>query len=247
MVSEFGNLPIDSIGINELAEYRKKWKVSVGTDRKKIERLRAFFRFCIGREFIEKNPAIHLVAGKEKPKQSVPFTDEEIAAIMRGIEEFPDSPPGRRKQLRAFVLLLRYSGLRIQDAISFTMDKISDGNLMMPTQKTGQVVWLPLPDIVLEALKGLGERPFWNGSGTIKTFMGNWQRTLERLFKRAGVVGSAHKFRHTFSVNLLTRGVGIEDVAILLGHNSIRITERHYSAFVKVRRDRLMEAVKRTF
>jgi Phage integrase family len=69
-----------------------------------------------------------------------------------------------------------------------------------------------------EALEGLGERPFWNGSGTIKTFMGNWQRTL--------VMGSAHKFRHTFSVNLLTRGVSIEDVAILLGHNSIRITER---------------------
>ena len=125
MVEEFGNLPVDSIGMNELAEYLKRWQVSVGTDRKKIERLRAFFRFCIGRELIEKNPAIHLVAGKEKPKQSVPFTDEEIAAIMRGVEQFEIQ---RRKQLRAFVLLLRYSRLRIQDAVRITMTKFPTRN-----------------------------------------------------------------------------------------------------------------------
>jgi integrase len=153
----------------------------------------------------------------------------------------------RRKQLRAFVLLLRYSGLRIQDAVRLTMDKISDGKMMLSTQKTGQVVWLPLPEVVVRELEGLDERPFWSGSGTIKTFVGNWQRTLERLFKRAGVKGSAHKFRHYFSVNLLTRGVPIEDVAVLLGHSSIKITEKHYSQWVKVRQDRLEEAVRRAW
>lgn len=127
------------------------------------------------------------------------------------------------------------------------MDKISDGKLMLYTQKTGQVVWLPLPEIVVTALQGLGDRPFWSGAGTIKTFVGNWQRTLERLFKRAGIKGSAHKFRHTFSVNLLTRGVPIEDVAVLLGHSTIRITERHYAQWVKVRQDRLEAAVRLTF
>ncbi len=77
--------------------------------------------------------------------------------------------------------------------------------------------------------------------------MGNWERSLARLFKRADVVGYAHKFRHTFSVNLLTRGVSIEDVAVLLGHNSIRITEKHHAQWVKVRQDRLEEAVRMTF
>ncbi len=118
---------------------------------------------------------------------------------------------------------------------------------MLYTQKTGQIVWLPLPDVVVKGLEGLGQRPFWNGSGTIKTFVGNWQRSLDRLFKLAGVVGHAHKFRHTFSVNLLSKGVSIENVALLLGHSSIRITERHYSAFVQARQDVLEEAVRRTF
>jgi hypothetical protein len=53
------------------------------------------------------------------------------------------------------VLLLRYSRLRIQDAIRLTTDKISAGKLMLYTQKTGQAVWLPLPDSVIGNLKGL--------------------------------------------------------------------------------------------
>jgi site-specific recombinase XerD len=247
MVDRFGNVPVDSIGIDTLAEYRETWKLAPATSRNKVERLRAFFKFCMERKWCSENPALLIKNHRVVQRQSIPFKDEEIAAIMKGVDEFPDSPAGRRKQLRAFILLLRYSGLRIQDAINFTMERISDGSMMVRTQKTGQVVWLPLPEVVLEALKGLGERPFWNGAGTIKTYMGNWERTLERLFKRASVKGSAHKFRHTFSINLLSRGVSIEDVAVLLGHSSIRITERHYSAFVKVRQDRLMEAVRRTF
>jgi integrase/recombinase XerD len=240
MVQEFGGVPIDAVGIEELSKYREKWTVSAGTARKKIERLRAFFKFCIERGFIEKNPAMLLKHPKSVSKPSIPFTEEEIEKIVAAVEDFP------RENLRAFVLLLRYSGLRIQDAVRLTMDKISDGKLMLYTQKTGQAVWLPLPDIVVKELKGLGHRPFWNGEGTIKTCVGNWQRTLERLFKKAGVHGSAHKFRHTFSVNLLLHSVSIEDVAVLLG-NSPRIVQKHYAPWVKVRQDRLEESVKRAW
>ena len=54
-------------------------------------------------------------------------------------------------------------------------------------------------------------------------------------------------FRDTFAVQLLTRGVSIEDVATLLGHTSIRVTEKHYAPWVKVRQDRLEEAVRKAF
>ncbi|MGO9265557.1 MAG: tyrosine-type recombinase/integrase [Candidatus Binataceae bacterium] len=139
------------------------------------------------------------------------------------------------------------SPLRQQRAVRLTMDKISGGKLMLYTQKTGQAVGLPLPESVVKELEGLNERPSRSGAGTIKTFVRNWQRTLKRLFKTTGVKGYAHKFGHYFSVNLLTRGVSIEDVAVLLGHSSIRVTEKHYPALVKVRQDRLEEAVRRTF
>jgi integrase len=46
-------------------------------------------------------------------------------------------------------------------------------------------------------------------------------------------------FRHTFSVDLLSNGVPIEDVAVLLGHQNSAITSKYYNAFVKSRQERL--------
>lgn len=38
----------------------------------------------------------------------------------------------------------------------------------------------------------------------------------------------SHRFRDAFAVELLLAGGPIERVSILLGHQSVRVTERHY-------------------
>ena len=64
----------------------------------------------------------------------------------------------------------------------------------------------------------------------LHTAVGTWQRTLRKLFKRAGIVGShARRCRDTFSVEFLLSGVPIEDVSILLGHKNIKTTLDHYA------------------
>lgn len=100
---------------------------------------------------------------------------------------------------------------------------------------------------MLRELEALPFRPFWSGNGLPKSAVANWQRTLARLFKLAGIEGHAHRYRDTFAIRLLTAGVSIEDVAVLLGHGDIKITQRHYAPWVKVRQDRLEEAVRQTF
>jgi integrase len=52
-----------------------------------------------------------------------------------------------------------------------------------------------------------------------------------------------HK-RQTFATDLLSRGIPIEDVSVLLGHKSVRITEAYYSHWVRARRERLEERVR---
>ena len=46
---------------------------------------------------------------------------------------------------------MRYSGLRIQDAVTIGPERIIDGKIFLYTQKTGAPDWCPSP-FVLEAL-----------------------------------------------------------------------------------------------
>jgi len=49
----------------------------------------------------------------------------------------------------------------------------------------------------------------------------------------------SHRFRDTFAVELLLAGVPIERVSVLLGHQSVRITEKHYNPWVRSRQEQL--------
>ena len=49
------------------------------------------------------------------------------------------------------------------------------------------------------------------------------------------------------SVELLLAGTSIDDVRILLGHSSVKITEKHYAPWVKARQERLEENVMKTW
>jgi len=51
-------------------------------------------------------------------------------------------------------------------------------------------------------------------------------------------------FRDTFAVELLLAGVPMYQVSLLLGHSSVKITERHYAPFCKARQQQLAAAVK---
>jgi integrase/recombinase XerD len=47
--------------------------------------------------------------------------------------------------------------------------------------------------------------------------------------------GHAHRFRDTFATELLLAGVPMDRVAILLGHQSVKVTEKFYAAWTAER------------
>jgi integrase len=70
------------------------------------------------------------------------------------------------------------------------------------------------------------------GPGGHKTIQNT--RALETAFKQIGVTDvSSHNLRKTFATRLLSRDAAITDVQHLLGHASVKTTEKAYAAFVK--------------
>jgi integrase/recombinase XerD len=89
---------------------------------------------------------------------------------------------------------------------------------------------------------------FWTGNSTLHTAIGTWQRSLQSLFKLAGIEnGYAHRFRDTFSVELLLAGVPIEQVSVLIGHGGSKITSMHYSPWVRSRQEQLAKDLQRAW
>ena len=246
----FPDRVVASVGVDDLRGYRESWNLSPISASKKLERVRTFFRFCMESGWIGSNPARVLKAPKVKPTPTLPFSDEEMEKILWATEIYPDRPKGRRDQVKAFVLILRHAGLRIRDAVCLKRVAVAEGRVFLYTAKTGAPVYVPIPEDAVAHIKllmGGGEYFFWSGNGEPKSAVADWQRTLAKLFKLAGVKGHAHRFRDNFAVGLLTRGVSLEIVSILLGHSDIRITQKHYAPWVKARQDSLERAVKATW
>lgn len=243
----FGKHRLHRISAEKLSRYRRSWKLAPITSRKKMEQLRVFFNFCVEHGWMEKNPARLLKPPTLTFAPPRPFTSEELEGIRDAVEIYPDRPKGRRQQVKAFVLLLECTGLRITDALCLTQNKIADGKLLLYTAKPGQPVWIPLAAEVLRELEPLPFRPFWSGNCIPKSAAADWQRTLARLFKIAGIEGHAHRYRDTFAVNLLQHGVSLENVAVLLGHADIKITQKDYAPWVKTRQAELETAIKRAW
>jgi len=245
----FDGVPVSGVSVDHLRSLRESWVLSAITSRKKIERLRTFFKFCQESGWCHSNPARALKPPKETHTPTLPFSDSEIEKIVWAIEIYPERPKGRRAQVRAFVNLLRYSGLRIRDAVTLSKEKIQDGKLLLYTQKTGTPVHIPLPKSVLNELGAIPTTKFyfWSGNGDPKSAVADWQRSLSKLFSLAGVKGHAHRFRDTFSVDLLKAGVPLESVSVLLGHTSIKTTEKHYAPWVKSRQISLEKSIEKAW
>jgi integrase len=203
----------------------------------------------------------------------MPLSKEEYARLLDALYavnprrwDGKDSTQGltdkRKAWLHALIQLMRWSGLAIQDAVTLERHEVKHDDakdlfkIVTSRQKTGTDVSVPVPpDVAQELLAVANGNPryvFWTGNG----FGASLSRTvttryLRPLFEAANIPCNghmvAHRLRDTFAVDLLEKGVPLEEVSKLLGHTSIRTTEKHYAAWIKGRQDRLDSLVTATW
>jgi integrase len=185
------------------------------------------------------------IAVDEAP--TLPLSADEYAALLAAVTIFPD--PVKQRRVRSLVLLMRWSGLAIRDSLTLPRREITERagvyRVITNRQKTGTHVSVPIPaPVAVEVLATPNADPdylFWDGeSDIVKT----WTKYfVAPLFKAAKIARGgnmvSHRLRDTFAVDLLEKGVPLEEVSKLLGHKSIKTTERHYAKWVKGRQDRL--------
>lgn len=245
-----GLVNVPELDIEKLRKYRETWTCRPVTAARRIDRLKMFLGFCVDSSWIQKNPAKALRAPEVKYIGKTPFTEAELGRIFKACGQLVTRGTyGKEnvKRVRAFVYILRYTGLRISDAAKLKVSQVNDGKVLLRTEKTGTLVWIPIPEFVVDALHEVprvGEYYFQTGHAKAKTVRGGWDRTIRTILTLAGVNhGSAHAFRTTLAVDLLEKGVPVETVAVILG-NSPAVVMKHYSPFVASRQVALENAIR---
>jgi integrase len=233
------------LSVDSLRQFRQSWTDSPLYATKNLERMRAFFRFCHQAGWIKQNPALSVKPPKVTQTPTLPFSRDEMKRIVEACGKYG----GNQDRIKAFVLAMRYTGLRIGDAIRLSKSHVSDGRVFVRTAKTGQPVTVPVPPDVITSLTKIengSDRYFWTGKN-IRSAVSNWSRYLARIFELAKIDdGHSHRFRDTCAVELLLAGASVEDVATILG-NTPQVVAKHYAPWVKERQVRLEKLVRQSW
>lgn len=237
---------LSQLSIKDVRKFRQSWADGNISATKKLERLKSLFRFFELNGWCEdlakslKSPIVDDIP-------TLPFTREEMEKIMRAAPSLPTKHERIRNEFSALILLLRYSGLRIGDAVQLHEDRLKENRLLLYMAKTRVPVYVPLPDFVVHRLEFV-RRPnghfFCSGKAKTDSYTSNWRLRFKKLFYLARVEGGhPQRFRDTFAVELLLAGVPLDQVSKLLGHQSTKITEKHYAPWVRSRQQQLDASV----
>ena len=260
-----GYLHIGQLTVSDMDRFYASWKDGIRAKAKKLERLKAFVKFCLKRDWIGKDITEDLQApeGSSVTVPKSPFTDEELKRIYEACATIgppTKEGPGYRTwsgdDVRDFVDLSIYTGLRISDVATFDITKRLKGNdVFLRMHKTKRPLFTWIPDWLVERLHARvpanGSLIFGCGvTRNAKQLCDIWRnKRLRRVFELSGPwieKPTPHKFRHTFVRILLERGVPVADVAELIGDTE-QVLRRSYAAWIPGRQDRLSRILQEAF
>ena len=243
-----GIFHLKSLTLSHLTTWRAKWTFeSPLAKRNNQERVKSFFKFCYDAGLIPANPTAQLSSIQVKADEANnvrPFEPKEYKAILAAVPK-TGLQPHNAARVKACMQLQRWSGLSLVDAVCLSKDELQqDGKtfrVRTQRRKTGAHINNVIPAwLGKELLKAKNGNPtyfFISGEATPKGAVSTFDKMYRQVFKKAGVDGTSHMFRHTFSVELLKAGVDIRKVSKALGHSSVTITERYYAKWNKAQQD----------
>ena len=259
-----GYFVLDQLTVADMDRFYASWKDGKRARAKKLERLKSFVKFCLKREWMTKDIAEDLRApeGSSIPANKTPFTDAEMDRIYAACDAIggpTHAGPGYRnwagEDVKDFIMLSVYTGLRISDVATFDITERLKGNdVFLRMHKTKKELYTWIPDWLVSRLRARQNRHgaliFLTGeSRVMRTMAELWRVKLGKVFSLAGPFDerpTPHRLRHTFVRILLEKGVPVADVAELIGDTE-EVVRKHYARWVPERQARLTKILKEAF
>ncbi len=192
-------------------------------------------------------------------QQAQPFTEDQVLLVLNGCSTMQrgNNGIGYAHKPETFRLLLELqleTGMRCGDATQYDpkngfLFRAESGLWVyrfLPQKRLRKAKIPKLHDVYLtdrlkdaiNACKWMSkERPFAWGSFTRPTYLANevYSR-MQAIGDRVGVEDCRpHRLRDTFAVRMLSKGLSLDDLKVLLGHSSVKITEQYYAAWTPAR------------
>lgn len=206
---------------------------------KQITTLKRFCRWCLERDYTAARGWERLKWKRREP-DVLTLTQEEVVAL-----EVLDLPVGGYlDNARALFLLACYTGLRYSDVIRLKPEHVRPSTLRITTQKTGEIVTVPLHpharvllDRLLaggvrlianqklnEYLKVLGERAGIDAPTERTRYRGG--ERISKTVPKYALLG-CHTGRRTFVTLALENGIAPEVVMKVTGHQDYKSFKRY--------------------
>ena len=195
-----------------------------------MKALKKITNLCLANDWIQKDPFAG-IKFREEPTEPEFLTLEEVDRI------YNCNPGSKRLEvIKDMFLMSAFTGLAFTDVSQLTEDHIitdNDGNkwIRKPRQKTKQMSNIPLLDVPLAIIEKYQGDKKATKKGVLLPIPCN--QVMNRYLKEITEICkinkhlTMHTARHTYATLCLSQGVSLKNVSKMLGHASVKMTERY--------------------
>lgn len=244
ILPKFGNLRIDSISKKEIEKFHNSFSPKIPIIGNRILTvLISMFNLAVSWEIIEKNPALSIKKFNENKRERY-LTEKEIKDLWTALDQETN------KINSNIIKLILLTGSRKSEVLTARwqdfdlVNKVWFKPAILTKQKKS--LHIPLNDEAVEIISDLkkaivkddeldnckeevvSNNQFLFYNTKTKTNVKDIKRFWQKICAKANIKNATiHDLRHTFASILVNSGVGLEVIGRLIGHSSIRTTQRY--------------------
>jgi len=213
-----------------------------------LSAVRSFFRFALSRKLVDHDPS-YVVKGPKKQKPLPQFVrEEEMDRLLDTEQMWEEGFAGLRA--RTIIILFYETGIRLAELIGLNVGdvdfvarqiKVTGKRNKQRIVPFGEELEATLREYIqqrdalplrLDAALILSDKGRRMNRGQVEVIVKEHLSLVTTLKKR-----TPHVLRHSFATAMLNNGAGLEDVRLLLGHESVATTQIYtHTTFEQLKR-----------